>query len=97
MNFLTVDTFDAAVLPEDVRALILFAPKWSVSGNQIAVDMESIDPTLTKVFQVDIDESPDLAMRFSIRVSPYLIFFDGGVAKAASKDLSAKMLEFIQV
>jgi thioredoxin-like negative regulator of GroEL len=77
-------------LKKDVKALVLFAPDWSTAGNKIAVAMEALGKP---VFRVDIDKSADLAMRFSIRQSPYLILFEQGFAIDSAVELTDAMLK----
>jgi hypothetical protein len=90
MIYLTSDNFDAEILKKDVKALVLFAPDWSTAGNKIAVAMEALGKP---VFRVDIDKSADLAMRFSIRQSPYLILFEQGFAIDSAVELTDAMLK----
>ena len=96
MTYLTDSNFDTEVSQKVPHAIVLFAPDWSIHGNKIAVLLEALDPARVKVFRVDIDIATDVAMRFSIRESPTLIYFANGIAMERDTTLSDKILVLLK-
>lgn len=90
MTCLTAETFDVQLATH--HALVLFALADSVNGNLIAATMKLLDPTKVGVFRVDIDNAADVAMRFSIRESPTVIYFADGIAIKRDNHLTEEML-----
>lgn len=68
----------------------------TVASSRMLKRAGEIDPTKFTVLKVDVDKSPTLVHRFSIRTVPYLIKFDpDGTLLAAGKVLSTVMSETI--
>ena len=77
----TDDNWEAQVLESELPVLVDFWAEWCGPGKMIAPSVhemaEEFDGKLM-VGKVDVDNAPNIAMKYGIRSIPALIFFKGG-------------------
>jgi thioredoxin 1 len=78
---LTTATFDEAVASSDKPILVDFWAEWCGPCKMIAPILGEIaaeQPGIT-IAKLNVDEHPDIAMRFNVMSIPTLLVFSGGV------------------
>ena len=79
----TEDTWDDKVLNSDIPVLVDFWAEWCGPCKQIAPAVHELaleyDGQLS-VGKLDVDSSPNIAMKYGVRSIPALIFFKDGQA-----------------
>ena len=83
------DTFDSIILGEK-PTLVDFYADWCGPCRMVAPTVEEIaaERTDINVVKVNVDNSPELAVRYGVSSIPTLIVFKGGEPKA--KDVGVK-------
>ncbi|MCS6829811.1 MAG: thioredoxin [bacterium] len=77
----TTDQFDTEVLQSSVPVLVDFWAIWCGPCKAIAPHVEAISQEYAgraKVVKVNVDEEPELALRYGIQSIPTLLFFKDG-------------------
>jgi thioredoxin 1 len=81
---LTSSTFDETVTASDKPVVVDFWAEWCGPCKMVAPILGEIaheQADKITVAKVNVDENPDLAMRFNVMSIPTLIVFDGGDVK----------------
>ena len=81
---LTSSTFDEVVSGSTAPVLVDFWAEWCGPCKMIAPVLEQLAGELgerIKITKVNVDENPDIAMRYSVMSIPTLLVFDGGDIK----------------
>jgi thioredoxin-like negative regulator of GroEL len=91
---LTGKNFDTEI-DGPLPVLVLWGTTMDVNSNRIALEMMKLDPTKVKIAHVDIDKSPDLVMRFSVRQSPYMVLWIRGIAMEEGITITDEMTAII--
>lgn len=77
----TTDQFDTEVLQSSVPVLVDFWAVWCGPCRAIAPHVDAISQEYAgrvKVVKVNVDEEPELALRYGIQSIPTLLFFKDG-------------------
>jgi len=77
----TTDQFDAEVLQSSVPVLVDFWAVWCGPCRAIAPHVDAIAQEYAgraKVVKVNVDEEPEIALRYGIQSIPTLLFFMDG-------------------
>jgi thioredoxin 1 len=77
----TTDQFDAEVLQSSVPVLVDFWAVWCGPCRAIAPHVDAIAQEYAgraKVVKVNVDEEPEIALRYGIQSIPTLLFFKDG-------------------
>lgn len=79
---LSKDTFESEVNNSDKPVLVDFWAQWCGPCRMLSPTIEEIaaENTALKVCKVNVDDEPDLALKFSVRTIPTLIAFKDGKA-----------------
>lgn len=77
----TTDQFDEEVLQSSVPVLVDFWAVWCGPCRAIAPHLEAISQEYAgraKVVELNVDEEPEIALRYGIQSIPTLLFFKDG-------------------
>jgi thioredoxin 1 len=84
ITHLTSSTFDETVNGSTAPVLVDFWAEWCGPCKMIAPVLEEMAGELgeqVKITKLNVDENPDIAMRFSVMSIPTLLLFHGGDVK----------------
>ena len=91
------DNFDSGVLQSETPVVVDFWAEWCGPCKAIAPSLEEISDEMgdkVKIAKVNMDDNPDLAVKFGVRSIPTLLMFKNGepvsikVGAAPKKSLS---------
>ncbi len=91
INTLTDATFDEEVGGSDLPVLVDFWAEWCGPCKQIAPILEEIAgeyPDKIRIAKLNVDENPQVTMRYNVMSIPTMIVFDG--PEAAARIVGAK-------
>lgn len=85
--------FQSEVLESDVPVLVDFFATWCGPCKMVAPILDEVAEEVAgkaKVYKVDVDQSPDLAQRYSVMSVPTMIVFENGRIKKTSMGAQPK-------
>jgi len=97
-------TFESQVLQSETPALVDFWAEWCGPCKMIAPVLEDIASEhqgKVKIAKLNVDENPDVAMRYGVMSIPTLALFVGGVEKTRligampKRNIVAELSEFL--
>lgn len=97
MKILTAENFDSAISAGTV--VVKFGATWCAPCRTMGPLLQKLsDDKGIPVYEVDIDDYPELANRFSVRSVPHVLVFKDGVISGervglARPDVLAKMVD----
>ncbi|MCQ2553318.1 MAG: thioredoxin [Clostridia bacterium] len=90
---LTKENFEAEVLKSDIPVLVDFWATWCGPCQMLAPIIEEIakeNEGVIKVGKVNVDEEPELSVRYNVAVIPTLYVFKNGKAVKAAQGYMSK-------
>lgn len=73
MTTVDVQSFESSIKAAKTPVILIFVTEWSVTSSQMTKRAGELDPSKYTVLRVDVDKTPSLAMRFSIRQVPWVV------------------------
>ncbi|MCS7225215.1 MAG: thioredoxin [Armatimonadetes bacterium] len=80
----TAETFDAEIVESEIPAVVDFWAEWCVPCRAIAPVVEALAEQYAgkiKVAKLNVDENPEIAIKYQVMSIPTLLFFKGGQEK----------------
>jgi thioredoxin 1 len=80
-SHVTDDSFDSEVLGADLPVVVDFTAVWCPPCRAIAPSLDEISEELAgrvKIVKLDVDDNPDITMRYGVRSMPTLMIFKNG-------------------
>lgn len=80
MQKLTAENFDSEVLQASEPVLVDFSAAWCGPCKMLEPVLEELSGEVqgAKIVKIDVDESPDVAQKYSVMSMPTLLFFKEG-------------------
>jgi len=80
MTKLTAENFEAEVLQSAEPVLVDFSAAWCGPCKMLEPVLEELSSEVqgAKIVKIDVDETPDVAQRYSVMSMPTLLFFKDG-------------------
>lgn len=85
--------FQSEVLESDIPVLVDFFATWCGPCKMVAPILDEVAEEVAgkaKVYKIDVDQSPDLAQRYSVMSVPTMIVFENGQIKKTSMGAQPK-------
>jgi thioredoxin 1 len=82
MQELTDQNFDQNVLNSDIPVIVDFGADWCVPCKKIEPILHDIAKEyqgVVRVVEVNVDNFPQIAMKYGVRSVPSILFFKGGL------------------
>lgn len=96
MQKITENEFEAVLSAEEKPALLFFTADWCGPSRPVRPILESVEENREDVrfFEIDVDQSPNLATRFDVHAIPsFVLLKDGEVLEHVTGALSSKGFE----
>jgi len=93
MTKISEQNFELEVLKSDCLTLVDFGATWCGPCKKLHPIMQELAGeygTVIKVVEVNVEESPEVAMKYGITSVPQLLFIKGGVVKETVMGLLPK-------
>jgi thioredoxin 1 len=90
VTHVTTKTWDSEVIKSDLPVFVDFWAEWCGPCRMVAPAVEQIGKLMAgklKVAKVNVDENPEIAMKYGIQSIPSLLVFRGG--KEVSRTIGA--------
>ena len=91
MKEINTSEFDTHVLENEGIVLVDFSATWCGPCKMQKPVLEEMEGEVDfEIYSVDVDENPDLAVRYNVNAVPSMMLFKGGVLKNTLVGFQAK-------